>query len=291
MDSSIYVFKYWYVLPDSLVDQEGNQVNAVLGFLDFVLQLIKRENPSQIVFAFDESLETSYRKQIYPLYKANREPAPDNLKYQFLLCRQFLSAIGISEYGSGYYEADDIIGSLAALGRASGKHIAVVSGDKDLTQLVGDNDIWWEYANNRRLDPPAIKKHFEVWPHQIADMLALAGDKVDNIPGVPGIGQVTAAKLLNKFGSIENLINNAADIGSMKMRGAKRVQILIESYTDEIHLARRLTSIVHDIDPAGLPSMSAQLPARSLSELFDLLNFRPGLRQQWQQLVVPQGYQ
>lgn len=286
VDASIYVFKYWYALPDTLVDKDGNPANAVFGFLDFVLQLLKKQNRSQLIFAFDESFGTSYRNEIYPEYKANRPPAPDELKYQFLLCRQFLRAAGITEYSSFRYEADDIVGSFAAIEQKAERAVTIVSGDKDLTQLINEPDLWWEYANNHCLDTEGVKKQFGVWPSQIADLLALAGDKVDNIPGVPGVGKVTAARLLARFKTIDQLLEFSADIASMNLRGAARIRDLIESHRDDILLARRLTRIVTDLEQHSLITVEQHGYCPSLEELYRQLKFRPGLCRQWDTVLA-----
>jgi len=202
IDSSIYVFRSWFVIPDTITDAEGNPANAVYGFTDFVYQFLAEQQPSHIGFAFDESLKTSYRNEIYPDYKANRESAPEELKRQFQYCRAFLRALGFAEFGSDRFEADDIIGTLAWRYRALGHDIHILTGDKDLAQLIREGDTWWDYARSNRLDSRGIEKRFGVRPERIADQLAIAGDKTDNIPGIPGIGMATAAKLLKRFDSL-----------------------------------------------------------------------------------------
>lgn len=290
VDSSIYVFKYWYTLPDSLRDRDGLPINAVLGFLDFVLRLLQREQPQAIAFAFDTSLASSHRNEIYPAYKANREPAPEELKRQFKLCRQFLRSLGLAEFASPRYEADDIIGTLAKRGRQQGRRITIVSADKDLTQLIHEGDLWWEYSRDLRLDCAGVEKQFGVRPDQIADLLALAGDKVDNIPGIPGIGKVTAAKLLRRFDHLDRLLASIDEIPGTKIRGAQRIARLLKEHQAEARLARQLTDIVCHIPDTDLESPPAQaMQYEPLIDLFDRLNFRPGLRQQWLNLPLPDG--
>jgi 5'-3' exonuclease len=250
IDSSIYIFRGWFTMPDTLTDRDGNPVNALYGFADFLLNLLERERPAHIACAFDESLETSYRNTIYPLYKANREPAPEELKRQFQYCRALVRAAGIAEFASDHYEADDIIGTFSRHMRRHGFQNIIVSGDKDLAQLLEHKDYWWEYARNKRMDRDDVYEHFGVYPEQIADLLALAGDAVDNIPGIPGIGLKTAAKILNKFGTLENALDNIDQIGNMKFRGARRAQQLVEEHQDLARLSKQLTVIVDD---ANLP--------------------------------------
>ncbi|UJS26036.1 5'-3' exonuclease [Thiothrix winogradskyi] len=252
IDASIYVFRPWFVRQPIVLDSEGNPVNAVLGFLRFIYNLLQTEQPQHIAFAFDISLQTSTRKAIYPAYKANRTPAPADLKMQFQLCRDFLDALGIVQAASPYFEADDVIGTWAKQQRNNGKTCMIISGDKDLAQLVNDGDIWWDYGKRTPLPPGGVKKEFGVWPAQIPDQLALAGDVADNIPGIPGVGMSTAAKLLQKFSSVEVLLSRIPEIGLMKTRGAKRLQELVGEHQDTVRLARQLTGIYCDVPDVPL---------------------------------------
>lgn len=286
IDSSIYVFRAWFSLPGSITDAHGNPANAVYGFADFVYRLLDSTRAQHIGFAFDESLSSSYRNDIYPDYKANRESAPAELKHQFLLCREFIAALGMAQFGSDRYEADDLIGALARREREKGLRIIIVTGDKDLAQLIEGEDEWWEFGRDKRYNAKGIAKHFGVPPEQIADQLAIAGDKVDNIPGVPGIGMATAAKLLKKFGDVDNLLANIEQIGESKLRGAARLQQLIDTHKEGILLARQLTRIHCDAElPADLRLQRAPANEQDLSALFDKLDFGPDRRERWNTLL------
>lgn len=283
VDSSIYVFRAWFVMPDTLVDRDGEPANALYGFADFLLGLLENERPTHLACAFDQSLTTSYRNEIYPAYKANRDPAPPELQQQFAHCRALVAAAGIAEFASPRYEADDIIGTLSVHMRSHGFCNYIISGDKDLAQLLEDGDWWWEYAKGRRMDRKGVYRQFGVYPEQIADLLALAGDAVDNIPGVPGIGLKTAARILNKFGTLEAALANIDRIGEMKFRGAKRVQALLEEHQDAARLSRELTLIQHD---DTLPREHLALSRRScdadaLESLFDQFGFGEHRRKRW----------
>lgn len=248
IDSSIYIFRAWYVYDKHITDSEGRPVNAVLGFGDFLWQILRQKQPELIACAFDASQVNSYRRELFPAYKANREPAPPDLKYQFALCRELCQAVGIAEFASDRYEADDIIGSLARLLKARGYAITVVSADKDLTQLItGEEDAWWDFARGTVLNHRGIEQHFGVRPEQIADMLAISGDKVDNIPGVPGIGYKMAAKLLQKYPCVDSLLDNLDQVGLMKFRGATRIQRLLQEHRHLLPLNKLLTTIVSDM--------------------------------------------
>ena len=224
VDSSIFVFRAWYGPEPERANLRRQPNQAFVGFSDFVYRLLTEQAPSRVVFAFDESLSKSARKEIYPDYKANRSPAPQQLKRQFGWCRQWLEALGISCVSSKNWEADDLIGSLAHYHRSPRQPLAILTADKDLAQLIGERDLWWSYLDDRKLDYRAICKKFGVLPRQIAAQLALTGDKVDNIPGIPEIGTKTAARLLKKFDTLENLRRNLHQVGSMKFRYAARVQ-------------------------------------------------------------------
>ena len=247
IDSSIYVFKAWFT-HEEISDVEGNSINAVIGFLDFVYKLLAEEKPESIGFAFDESLQTSHRREIYPEYKANRAVAPDSLKLQFRLCREFLRSFGILERASSFYEADDLLGTWAKQLNTNLIPVNLITADKDLAQLVKAGDHWWEYLRGEKLDEKKITKRFGAKPNQMADQLAIAGDKSDNIPGVPGVGMSTAGKLLRRLETLEGLLANTSEISTMQIRGAARIQQLILDHQDTIMLSRQLTGIVCDIE-------------------------------------------
>ncbi|MDH5766630.1 MAG: flap endonuclease, partial [Gammaproteobacteria bacterium] len=221
IDASIYIFRAWHVYDDSITDIDGNPTNAVYGFSEFLYQLIQQKQPEYIACAFDEHQTNSYRCEIFPEYKANRPPAPEELILQFDYCRDFCRAVGIPNFGSNRYEADDIIGTLASRLRNEGYDLTIVSADKDLTQLVlGEKDAWWDFARGTVLNHKGVEKHWGVKPHQIADLLALSGDKVDNIPGIPGVGYKMASNLLKKFPDVETILENIEKISDMKFRGS-----------------------------------------------------------------------
>lgn len=248
IDASIYIFRAWHVYDNHITDAEGQPANAVLGFGDFLWQLIQQKQPKLLACAFDASQTRSYRRELYPEYKANRDPAPPELRRQFPLCREYCRALGISEFGSDRFEADDIIGSLAHLLREEGYAVTIVSADKDLTQLLlGEEDAWWDFARGTVLNHKGVEKHYGVPPAQIADLLALSGDKVDNIPGVPGIGYKMAAKLLQKYPGVENILENIDKIALMKFRGAPRIQALLHEHRHLLPLNKKLTTVVTDM--------------------------------------------
>ena len=284
VDSSIYVFKAWYTYPEC-EDIDGKPINAVRGFIEFVYHLLTTEKPALIAFAFDESLATSHRKEIYPQYKANRAPAPESLRYQFRLCREFIQVLGIHQSASPRYEADDLIGTWAQNLNQQQIPINIITADKDLAQLVTAEDHWWEYLRGEKLDTKKITKRFGAKPSQIADQLAIAGDKSDNIPGVPGVGMSTAGKLLRKFESLDELFLRSDEISSMQIRGAARIQNLIIEHQELIKLSRKLTAIVCDIEKINTDNFRIdKVDSEPLESLCNQLNLSAKSTKQWLEL-------
>lgn len=248
VDSSIFIFKAWFVKNTELVNRNGEENQAFIGFSDFVYRLLTEIAPQKLVFAFDESQKKSERKTLYPEYKANRSPTPPELRRQFAWCQQWVEYLGISKVSSTEWEADDLIGSLASLHRSAELAIVILTADKDLTQLVHEGDLWWSFYDNRKLDYAGVIKKFGVKPEQIADQLALTGDKVDNIPGIPRIGNKTAANLLRKFGTLQNLRDNLDQVKKMKFRYAGQVAQSLIDNESILDISGRLTPVNCEID-------------------------------------------
>ncbi|WP_062537317.1 5'-3' exonuclease, partial [Mizugakiibacter sediminis] len=220
VDASLYVFRAWHAVPDEFFDADGHPVNAVYGFTRFLLDLIERARPTHAAAAFDIALTSSFRNAIYPAYKANREPAPPDLERQFLYCREVAAALGLAVLADAAYEADDLIGSALHGLRAHGFRGVIVSADKDFGQLIGADDEQWDFARGQRWGAGGVLERMGVRPEQVADFLALTGDAIDNIPGVPGIGAKTAAALLAHFGDLESVLARVDEIPFLRLRGA-----------------------------------------------------------------------
>lgn len=271
VDASVYIFRAWFSIPDKMTGPHGFPVNALYGYTRFLGDLLEKAGPEHMAVAFDISLTSSYRNEIFPDYKANREPAPEELKRQFAACREVTQAMGVAQFASERYEADDLIGSLAAFMRRKGRHSVIVTRDKDLAQLLRKGDVYWDYAGDKRFAYEEIEENFGVRPERIADFLALTGDKVDNIPGVPGIGKKTAAILLTHFASVDELYENLDDVVGLQMRGAKGIAAKLAEHRDTVYLARELTRIPDDV---GIRFRERELVRRApdmqrLSGLFD----------------------
>mgnify|MGYP001127695380 FL=1 len=281
VDASVYIFRAWFSMPDAFVNGAGEPTNAVYGFSGFLCSLLEQTAAEHVAVAFDESLTTSYRNEIYPDYKANRDPAPQELKRQFGWARAVAEAMGLQCYGDGRYEADDLIGTLATYWRARGHPICIVTADKDLAQLVGESDHWWDFSRNQKLNAAQLTEKFGVTPRQMADFLALTGDAVDNIPGVPGIGPKSAAALLRHFGDFDNLYDRLDEVPALGIRGAASMHRKLLEHRDAAELARRLTVIETAVESAlAAPGLlRGEVDTARLNRLFDELAFGGMLRQ------------
>jgi len=282
IDASVYVFRAHFSMPDDMADDNGNPINALYGFCRFLGDFIEQVNPEHVAVLFDESLSKSFRTEIYPQYKANRDPAPPELKRQFGQCRRFTRALGLMESASPAYEADDLIGTLVMHGRTVGRRSTIVTRDKDLSQLLSRDDVFWDFAGKGKLGYDQIPEAFGVWPEQIADFLALAGDSADNIPGVPGVGKKTAAALLGHFGSLDKIYDNLDKVHEVTVRGARTLGAKLEMHKDAADLARRLTGIACDA-PFDDPETAMRRSAPKLGDinaLFDEAGIGMPLRRQ-----------
>ena len=277
VDASPYIFRAFFSLPSSMVDSAGRPVGAVYGFASFLIRLIGEEQPSHLGVAFDGSLTSSFRNEIYPPYKAHRELPPAELEEQLLACREVAEAMGAATFIDRRYEADDLIGTLTQ--KVLGESVTVVSSDKDLAQLVGPRVTLLDFARAVRYTPEGVSEKFGVRPEQIVDLLALAGDSVDNIPGVRGVGPKTAVALLSELGSLEGIYARLEEVERLPIRGARAVRQRLETGREDAFLSWRLASIAldatvrADLDSLRLSGADPEI----LDPLFERLGF-DGLR-------------
>jgi 5'-3' exonuclease len=285
VDASLYVFRAWHSMPNEFHDDEGWPTNAVHGFARFLLELVERERPQHIAVAFDEALDSCFRNTLYPAYKANREPAPVELKRQFAHCKALCQALGLAVLAHPEYEADDLIGSALATMRAQGYRGVIVSADKDLSQLLDGEDVQWDFARGQRWGMDGVPERHGVHAHQIADYLALCGDAVDNIPGVPGIGAKTAAALLTHFGSLDALLDRVEEIPFLRLRGAASTAAKLRAHREQALLCRRLTTIALDAPLTGHDAHFARdrPDGAQLATLCEALRFGPMTRRRLHQ--------
>ena len=280
VDASQYVFRAWHSIPPDFTDVDGHPVNAVHGFTRFLLDLLERAKPSHAAICFDESLTSSFRNAIYPDYKANRELPPDELIRQFAYCREVAAALGMTVLTDTEFEADDLIGSAVHALDTHDCGAIIVSADKDFGQLVGDSVEQWDFSRDQRWNAQGIKQRLGVHPHQVADFLALMGDAIDNIPGIPGIGAKTAAVLLAHFETLDALLERREEVAFLRMRGAAGIARKLHEHADMARLSRRLTGIAVDAPvPRGLTDYARRAPDEAaIGTLFDRLKLGPMTR-------------
>lgn len=287
LDASMYVFRAWHSMPNQFFDVDGAPVNAVHGFTRFLIEFIERTLPSHAAAAFDISLTSSFRNALYPAYKANREPAPPELKRQFEYCRELSAALGLAVLADATYEADDLIGSVLLGLRAHGFRAVIVSADKDFGQLLGEHDEQWDYARGVRWGTTGVHARIGVHAHQVVDFLALCGDATDNIPGVPGIGARSAAALLAHFGSLDALLARLDEVVYLRIRGAASLAAKLRAHSAQALLSRQLAMIALDAPvPCAPEALAWRTPDfDALDSLFDRLRLGPMTRARARKLV------
>ena len=245
IDGSAFIFRAYHALPPLTRKSDALLIGAVAGFCNMLFKQIEantgNDAPTHIAVIFDHSGKT-FRNDIYDKYKANRPPAPEDLRPQFPLTRDATRAFNIACIEVENYEADDIIATLANQARDAGGRCTIISSDKDMMQLVGGGVEMLDAMKNKRIDVEGVQEKFGVGPDRVADVQALAGDSADNVPGAPGIGIKTAALLINEYGDLETLLERAGEIKQPKRREA-----LIEN-ADLIRISRELVQLVGDME-------------------------------------------
>ena len=249
IDSSIYIFKSYFSLPEKWHAEDSQYpTQALYGFTNFLLDLLKKQQPRYIFCAFDESLKTGFRHQLCPNYKINRELPDEALAFQLNACRQLCRVLGIAEMASPQYEADDLLGAMAKQVRNAGMQPVIISRDKDLTQIIEEGDLYWDIGKSQPKNYQQLEQDLGVGCHQMADYLALVGDSSDSIAGVPGVGPKTARELLSWMPSIEHIIEHCDQLGDLPIRGAAKLSDKIVNNKDQLLLSRKLATILTDID-------------------------------------------
>jgi 5'-3' exonuclease len=276
VDASPYIFRSYFSLPATITDPGGRPVGAVYGFAVFLLKLIQDEAPTHLAVAFDGSLTTSFRNELYPAYKAQRALPPAELEAQLDDCRELAGAFGAATFVDRRYEADDLIATLCRRLVTAGHHVVVVTSDKDLCQLVGERVTLFDAARGERYDAARVAEKFGVRPEQIPDLQGLAGDPVDNIPGIRGIGPKTAAALLTEFADLESLYDRLESVAELPLRGARAVKRRLEAGREEAFLSRRLALLAEDAPAsAGIEQLAlAGADRAAVEQLFARLGFQ-----------------
>ncbi len=243
VDGSGYIFRAYHALPP-MTRSDGTPVNAVYGFSNMLMKLMDDlldKNESELIAVIFDAGRVTFRNDIYPEYKANRDETPEDLIPQFELIRDATRAFNVAAVQMKGYEADDLIATYARMGQAQGLKVTVVSADKDLMQLVDDGIEMLDPMKQRIIGPEQVVEKFGVLPEKVIDVQALAGDSTDNVPGVPGIGVKTAALLLNEYGDLETLLERAGEI-----KQTKRRENLIE-FADLARLSKLLVTLKTDV--------------------------------------------
>ena len=270
VDGSAYIFRAYHALPPLTRKPDGLPVGAVSGFCNMLWKLLQEARdtsvgvvPSHFAVIFDYSSKT-FRNEIFPDYKANRDAPPEDLRPQFGLIRQATRAFNVPCVEMEGFEADDLIATYTDHAVAAGGDVTIISSDKDLMQLVGPNVIMYDTMKDRRVGTDQVIEKFGVGPEKMIDLQSLAGDSIDNIPGVPGIGPKTAAQLLEEFGNLETLLERAGEIKQNKRR-----ENLIE-HADAARLSKQLVTLRRDV-PLELPLEALALEATNGPQLVGFL--------------------
>ena len=246
IDASPYIFRAYFSMPSTMTSPAGEPVGAVYGFGSFLARYLSEEQPTHLAVAFDRSLTTSFRNEIYPQYKAQRELPPPELEAQIDDCEALAAAFGGAVFIDERYEADDLIATLVDRLVTQGHGAVIVTSDKDLAQLVGPGVALYDFAREERYREEEVMEKFGVRPEQIADYLGLAGDSVDNIPGVAGVGAKTAAALLGHFRDLDDLYDRLDEVAEVKVRGARTLGAKLEAARETAFLSRRLATVARD---------------------------------------------
>ena len=275
LDGSSLAFRAFFALPESITTQAGQPTNALFGLSQMLLKVVSEYRPACIVCAWD-AREKTFRDELYDQYKAQRPHMPEGLSAQWALLPELMDAFGIANLVKPGYEADDILGTLAEEAKRQGIGSIVVTGDRDAMQVV-DEDIWVMSTGRGVTDvkiytPSAVLERFGVTPAQIPDYIGLKGDSSDNIPGVPGVGEKTAAQLLQQFGSIDQLYARLDEVKSDKRRA------LLQEHEQAARLSLQLATMVLDVplehDLVELVTTCGyQLPVDSLDAVFARFEF------------------
>jgi DNA polymerase-1 len=268
IDGYSLVFRAYHSMP-ALSRQDGTPVGAVYGFVSMMLRLLSDIKATHIVMVFDTGGKT-FRHELYPQYKANRPPAPEDLIPQFPLMRFAAQALNIHILEQQGYEADDIIATLAERALANKEEVLIISSDKDLMQLINGHTKMYDAVKAKIIGAKEVQEKFGVFPEKMLDLLSMIGDTADNIPGIPGIGPKTAALLLEKYGTLDSILANTANIKQEKRRQS------IEQSREIVKLSKQLITLHKDVKlSVTLDDLKAQgVDPKKLLAFLEEQNFR-----------------
>ena len=263
LDGSNYLYRAYYGIREP-AGSEGMPTNAVFGFTRMLLSLLRENRPDYLAVVFDPPREESFRRRIYPAYKAHREAVPEDLAIQLPYIRKIVQALNVAALEVPGFEADDVLATLARSCAGHGVEVTVVTGDKDLLQIVGDGIRLLDTMKGKLSGPQEVLDRFGVTAELVPDVLGLAGDASDNIPGVPGIGEKTAAKLVQQFGSLEGVLEWKSLVNGRSRRES------LHRHADQARLSKLLATVRYDVPlEVSLADLCCRAP--KLGELIPLL--------------------
>ena len=274
IDGSAYIFRAYYAVAP-LSNSEGFPTNALFGFTRMLIKLLAECKSNHVVMVFDSGSKT-FRNDLYSEYKANRDECPEDLVPQMPVFREVSTALGMSVLELNNYEADDVIGTLTKRLSDDGHEVIIVSADKDLMQLVDDDVSMWDTMRNRKFGVAEVKDKFGVEPDKVVEVLGLMGDSSDNIPGLKGVGPKTATQLIEKYGTVEKVIESAGEIAEDKgIRGRKKIAERLAEDTELLRLSRQLVEVICDA-PVEVLSNGEMKPISEMSsdELVEVLTLQ-----------------
>ncbi len=267
IDGTLYIYRAFFALPP-MSDSRGLPTNAIYGFTNMLLKVLREKSPEHIVVVFDAGGETERHRE-FEAYKAQRPPMPDTLAPQIPYVYRVVEALQVPTLMEEGYEADDIIGTLATRAVADGFQVTIVSGDKDLFQLVNPATEVYDPMRDKTYRVQDVQERYGVPPQAMTDLMSLVGDAVDNIPGVPGVGEKTASTLIQEFGTVENLLDSLDQVKRPKLREA------LSAHAARIRMNRSLVTLRTDLPLCVSPQdLRRQVPnAERLRTLFEELGF------------------
>jgi DNA polymerase-1 len=235
VDGSSYIHRAYHAIR-GLTNSKGLPTNAIFGFTKMLIKLLDEKSPEYVAVALDAKGPT-FRHEIFKEYKATRPPMPQDLQVQIPYIKDVVEGLNLKTLELEGYEADDIIGTIAVLAREQGLNVVIVSGDKDFRQIVSETTVMWDPMNDKVIDYQKIKQDYAIEPEQIIEAMALSGDSIDNVPGIPGVGEKTAVNLIKDFSSVENLFENTDKIAK------ESIKKKLEGLRDQALLSKKLVTI------------------------------------------------
>lgn len=274
VDGSSYLFRAYHA-PPHLTNSRGESTGAIYGVVNMLKSLVRQYQPKKMVVIFDAKGPT-FRNEMYSEYKANRPPMPDDLRSQIQPIHDIIRAMGLPLVAIEGVEADDVIGTMAQEQAEQGNHVLISTGDKDMAQLVNGKVTLINTMTNTIMTPDGVVDKFGIGPELIIDYLALMGDKVDNIPGVPGVGEKTAVALLQGLGSIESIYQNLDQVAGLGFRGSKTMSTKLQDNEDQLKLSYQLATIKLDVEHGvSNDDMLVQSPDQNkLADLYKECEFK-----------------